>query len=137
MKERFLTGLAIVFVVTVVFLTKIIMDITFIFDIFIGMLAILASIELANILKKSGTYSHSYLILIFPIVLYILMMICITSTLSFVTSLLLIVGLILVMALISFFISFFSRQKTESEMRLRKVYIPISRFSFFVPSGIL
>ena len=52
MKTRILTGLAIFFIVAVMFLTKIIIPTTIVFDIFVGLLAILAAFEIANILSK-------------------------------------------------------------------------------------
>ena len=129
MKDRFLTGLAIVFIVLVIFLTKIIMQTTVVFDIFIGMIAIMSAIEIANILKKMDLYNHNYLIVAFPILAYILTMICITSKLSVIVSILLLISLILLVAIVSFFISIFAYAKTESEMRLRKIRISRKKFA--------
>ena len=54
MKERFITGAIIVFVVAIMFLTKIIMNITWIFDIFIGLLVILSALEFSKIAKNDS-----------------------------------------------------------------------------------
>ncbi|MDD4815874.1 MAG: phosphatidate cytidylyltransferase [Clostridia bacterium] len=130
MKERLLTGLAIIFIVIVVFLTKIIMQSTIIFDIFIGLIAILSALEMANILNKTNLYSHKYLIAVFPILLYVLTMICITSKLSAIVSVFLFVALLIFAILVSFLISIFMVSKTENEMRIRKIRISRKKFAF-------
>lgn len=129
MKERVLTGLALFLVVVVMFLTKIIIGTTIVFDIFVGLIAVLAGFEIAKILDKSKHYNHYYLISVFPILSYILLLICINSQVSAVISIALFVGLFLLIALVSFFITFFSFARTENEMRVRKIRTSKSAFA--------
>lgn len=121
MKQRVLTGLAIFLVVAVIFLTKIIIGTPIIFDIFVGLIAIIAGFEIAKILDKSKHINHFYLIVAFPILAYVLMLICIMSQFSAVLTAILFLSLFILIGLVSFFITLFSFARTENEMRVNKI----------------
>lgn len=129
MKERVITGLAILFVVLVMFLTKIIIGTPIIFDLFIGMILIIGCFELTNILNKTNIYNHGYLIMAMPIAIYAVLILTFNLKLSLVYTILCVLGVIVLFLFISYFITLFSRTRTENEMRVRKIRTGINKFA--------
>lgn len=129
MKERFLTGTMIVFVVAIMFLTKIIMNVTWIFDIFVGLIVILSALEFSRILKKMGFFNHEWIIGIFPALYYVVVIVGIQTKLSLFWFILIFLALFLILIIVSVLTSIIRNGQTINEMRVRGVRTSIFKFS--------
>jgi len=129
MKVRFLTGLAIIFVVAIMFLTKIIIGQTWIFDIFIGLVTIIGAIEFSKILSKMGLFNNEFLITIFPVFLYSLIILSIKMQIPIYLFVLLTVLTMFALAFISILISYVKKPETTKEMRIRQIRTSVWKFS--------
>ena len=121
MKQRLITGLAMAFVVVVMFLTKIIIETPIIFDIFLLLIAVVGAYEFSKILAKTERNNHMYLIVAFPVLAFTLLFLSITLGWSAVICVVSLLGLVFALTLASVLITIFSIAKTENEMRLYKV----------------
>ena len=130
MKQRLITGLAMAFVVVVMFLTKIIIETPIIFDVFLALIATVGAYEFAKILAKAGRVNHKLIITIFPVFAFTLLVLAIILKWSAIITVVSLVGLIALFTIASALITLFSIAKTENEMRLYK--IRTSRFSYAV-----
>ena len=117
MKTRTLTGLAIAFIAIVVFLTKIIIPTTIVFDVFIGIIAIIAAYEIAALLKKSGRNNHNYLIIAFPIAFYVLLFLAMHFSLSALLTGVLAAALLALFFAVSVIITLCSPMNTAKEIK--------------------
>lgn len=129
MKTRILTGLAIFFIVAVMFLTKIIIPTTIVFDIFVGLLAILAAFEIANILSKSERHCHKYLIVLFPIAFYAYLYLSMHFQAGAIVALLIAIAVIALFFIASVVISLCTMGKTQTEMNNNKIRYGTFRYS--------
>ena len=129
MKERFLTGTMIVFVVAIMFLTKIIMNVTWIFDIFVGLIVILSALEFSRILKKMGFFNHEWIIGIFPALYYVVLIVGIQTKLSLFWFILIFLALFLILIIVSVLTSIIRNGQTINEMRIRGIRTSIFKFS--------
>lgn len=130
MKERVLTGLAIFLLVAAVFLTKIVIGTSIVFDIFIAILAVFCAYETAILLKKQNKVNHMPLIAAFPLCLFAAIFLSFSLKLSAVISAVVCIGLFIVFVLIGFLITLLSRAKTELEMRERKIRTSKTSYAF-------
>ena len=130
MKERFITGAMILFVVALMFLTKIIMNVTWIFDVFIVLILIISAFETSRIFKKIGLFDHEWLVAVFPLLLYGLIILCIQLQLAFYWFIIYAIALLFVLAIVSFVISLATKNRTTSEIRIRGMRYSFIRFSF-------
>lgn len=121
MKQRVLTGLAMAFVVVVMFLTKIIIETPIIFDIFLVLIALVGAYEYSKILSKSGRNNHMYLIMAFPVLAYGLLMLAILLGWSAIITIVSLISLIAILTITSVVITLISVASTENEMRLYKI----------------
>jgi len=128
-KQRFLTGAGILFVVVVMFLAKIIIGLDWIFDVFIALIAIGGAIEFSRMLAKMGLFNTEFLITIFPVLFYALIMLCINLQLPIYIFVLLTVGLAFLLGCISILISYVKKGDTIKEMRIRKIRTSVWKFS--------
>lgn len=129
MKERFITGFCIFFVVLVMFSAKIILEVNWIFDVFIGLIAIAGAFEIAKIFKKMGLFNHEYLIGIFPLLFYAIIILGILTEMPIYLFILLTVALIIVLAVVSIIISYIKKTDTVAEMRVRNIRTSVWNFS--------
>jgi len=130
MKERFLTGLGIFLIVATMFLTKIVLQIDWIFDIFIGIIAVMGAIEFSKMLSKMKLFNHEILVGIFPILFYALTLFAIKEQMQFYVFILATVALIFLLACISILISYIKKTDTINEMRVREIRTSVWKFSF-------
>lgn len=129
MKERFITGIILAVLVGVVFLTKIVINSTIIFDLFLAMIVIIAAMEFASILKKGNRPSFKYVITLYPIIVYGILFLTIKLELSVVISLLILIGSLIIVTFGTFLFSVIARKYTEREMRVRKIYTSNTSFA--------
>lgn len=129
MKVRFLTGLGIVFVVAIMFLTKIIMAQTWIFDIFIGLVTIVGAIEFSRILTKMGLFNNEFLTTIFPVLFYSLIILSIKMQFPVYWFVILTVLVMFALALFSILLSYLNKPDTIKEMRIRQIRTSVWKFS--------
>lgn len=130
MKQRLLTAGLLVLLVAIVFLTKIVMDVSFVFDLLIGMIAILAGIEMSTILSNGNRSNHSYLIYAFPFVCFGVMLLTYKLQLSIVLGVAILALSVLLVGVISYLISIIGKPATDREMRVKKIYTTNSKFAF-------
>ena len=128
MKQRLLTGLAIIATLILVFFSR---SLTlYIFDAFIGIIAILASLEFSRLLTKMKYYNFPIIIGIFPTLFYITFMLGSYYKLPLYLIIVMIVGLMLVIMLGLFLFSLIFKKKTLNEMKIREVRTSLSNYSF-------
>lgn len=128
MKQRLLTGLAIIATLILVFFSR---NLTlYIFDAFIGVIAILAGLEFSRLLTKTGYYNFAIIIGIFPTLFYLMFMLGVYFKLPIYLILVAIVGIMLLLMLCTFLYSVIFKKHTQNEMNLRKVRTSISTYSF-------
>ena len=130
MKERVLTGLAIFLLVAVVLLTKIVIGTSIVFDIFIALLAVACAYEMSQILQKQNKLSHSLLISVFPLALFIAIFLCFSFKLSAVVSALICLGVFVFFAFLGFVLTLLCKAKTENQMRENKIRTSKTMFAF-------
>ena len=68
MKQRVLTGFALIAFMVLLFFTKSVT--TYVFDAFVVYLAIIAGIEMSNLLTKIGFYNSKIAVILYPILSY-------------------------------------------------------------------
>ena len=128
MKQRFLTGIAIIAVLVLVFFSR---SLTlYIFDVFVGLLAILAGLEFSKLLTKMGYYNFSIIIGIFPTLFYLSFMLSTYFQLPLYLVLVIIVALMLVLNLGLFLFSIIFKKKTLNEMKIRGIRTSLTTYSF-------
>ena len=117
------------FVVAIMFLTKIIMNVTWIFDIFVGLIVILSALEFSRILKKMGFFNHEWIIGIFPALYYVVVIVGIQTKLSLFWFILIFLALFLILIIVSVLTSIIRNGQTINEMRIRGIRTSIFKFS--------
>ncbi|MDD2445645.1 MAG: phosphatidate cytidylyltransferase [Clostridia bacterium] len=129
MKERFLTGLSIFFIVVIMFLTKIVIQVDWIFDIFIGIVAIIGALEFSKMLSKMKLFNHEILVGLFPVLLYVLILFGIKEQMQIYVFMLAVFALIFLLACVSILMSYIKKTDTINEMRVREIRTSVSKFS--------
>lgn len=128
MKQRLLTGLAIIATLILVFFSR---NLTlYVFDAFIGIITILAGLEFSKLLTKMGYYNFGIIIGIFPTLFYITFMLSSYFELPLYLILVMIVAIMLVLMLGLFFFSLIFKKRTTNEMNLRGVRTSLANYSF-------
>ncbi len=128
MKQRFLTGIAMIALLVLVFFSR---SLTlYVFDVFIGLLAILAGLEFSRLLTKMGYYNFNIIIGIFPTLFYLAFMLSTYFKLPIYLVLVIIVALILLLNLWLFLFCVIFKKKTLNEMNIRGVRTSLTTYSF-------
>ena len=128
MKQRLLTGVAIIAALILVFFSRTLT--LYVFDAFIGIIAILASLEFSKLLTRTGYYNFPVIIGIFPTLFYIAFMLCSHFNLPLYLIMVIIVAIALVLMLGLFLYSLIFKKRTLNEMNLRGVKTSLSTYSF-------
>lgn len=129
MKQRILTGFALIAFMVLLFVTKSVT--TYVFDAFIVYLAVVAGMEMANLLTKIGYYNSKPAIICYPIIAYALFKLSIYKQLSIYMVVVLQIALVILVAGIVALICLLAKKRTDNEMKTRKLNITTSQFALF------
>ena len=129
MKQRVLTGFALVAFMVLLFVTKSVT--TYVFDAFIVYLAVVASIEMSNLLTKIGYYNSKPAVICYPIAAYALFKLSLFKQLSIYMIIVLQIALIILVAGIVALVCLLAKKRSDNEMKTRKLNGTISQFALF------
>jgi len=129
MKQRVFTGAALVAFLVLLFFTKSVT--TYVFDAFIVYLAVVAGIEMADMLSKMGLYNSKPAVIAYPIFAYALFKFSVYKQLSIYLVIVLQIALIILIAGIVALICLLAKKKSDNEIKTRKITCTIEQFSLF------
>lgn len=129
MKQRTLTGLGIVAFLLLVFFTKSFTN--YIFDGFIVLLAMWAGYEISNILKKIKFYNNKWIIILYPLLSYALLKVCIAKELKMYLIVVLQIALIVALSGLVAILCLLKRKNSDNEIKTRGLKCTIDQFSLF------
>ena len=129
MKQRTLTGLAMVALLILLFFTKGVTP--YVFDAFIVILAMYAGYEMSELLKKMGYYNNKWCIILYPLVSYGLYKLCISKKVELYFLIVMQIALIiLISAGISIYYAL-AKKTTENEIKTRKLKYSNEQFALY------
>lgn len=129
MKQRTITGLAIVALLIIVMFARQLS--IYVFDAFVLGLAILASYEMSNLLTKQGLYNNKCFAMVYPLLAYALYLVGILCQLKIYIIVVMQIGLIVIMVGALALINLFSTKATKNEIATRKLKLKVENFSIF------
>lgn len=129
MKQRILTGTALVALLILLFFSK--TSTAYVFDLFIGLIAIYAGYEMSELLKKMGLYNNKWVIIAYPVLAYFLYKICLLKNVEFYLLFIMQMALIILLVAFVLIIGMVFRKRTDNEIKTRKLRIGIDQFSIF------
>lgn len=127
MKQRFLTGIAIVAVLLLAILMRTIT--LYAFDVLVGFVAVLSLLEMTKMLAKMGRYNYDIVAAIHIILTYIVLLIGLIYNIGLYLILIYELALIAVLFAGMFVFTQLRRKKTENEIKTRKLKIGNAKFS--------
>ncbi len=129
MKQRILTGSALVAFLILLFFSK--SQTTYIFDIFVVVLATIAGYEMSELLKKIGFYNNKYLIVVYPFLSYTAYKLCLLNKAPLFLILIMQVLMAIIFAGLIFVYGLIFKNRTDNEIKTRKIKNGVKQFSFF------
>lgn len=129
MKQRILTGSAMVAFLILLFISK--SNTTYIFDAFVVLLGIVAGYEISKLLTKIGFYNSKWSIVLYPIFAYALFIFAMYKQLSLKLILVLEVALVIFISGLVSFLCLILKKRTDNEIKTRKLNIKNEKFSLF------
>ncbi len=129
MKNRVLTGVALVAFLILMFFSK--TQTTFIFDAFVVLIAVYAGYEMSELLKRMGFYNNKWIILAYPVLAYGLFQICIAQKLQLMLILIMQLALIILLCAIVAIWGVLAKKSSDNEIKTRKLKCSIEQFSLF------
>lgn len=130
MKKRFIFGLIMLGFVVAMFAAREIPAIgLYIFDVFIGSLAILCSIEMSKILENTGHKNFSFILGLYPSLMYVGHMLCVLLKVDIMTYVLVQLLILIAMFFASYFYSLLSL-KEKSKFAELKMDMSYDRYAF-------
>lgn len=129
MKKRLITGSIIVLVVCTVLAT--VNYTPYVFDLFIGILAVMGCVEVSRVLERKNLYTNIIFIGCFPAILYIAMSLGIINESSWVHYLVYFLVIIVALFIINFLYTIIFKKTTLKEMSKYKIEgTPITKYAF-------
>ena len=129
MKQRILTGSAIVAFLILLFFTKNIT--TYVFDAFIVILAMYAGYEMSNLLKKMGLFNNKWLIIAYPLVSYIIYRLSFNNNVELYYIIVMQIALVILLGALVSIICAFSKKRVDNEIKTRKLKYTNEQFALF------
>lgn len=129
MKKRLMTGLGIIAVLIIVLFAR--QASIYIFDAFIVLLAVLASIEMSKLLARNNMYNNMYFAIAYPILSYGLFQLTVQTQMASYMIFVLQVALIVLMTGVLALVGMFSVKNTKNEIETRKLKLGVEKFSMF------
>lgn len=127
MKKRLITGTFIVLAVALFVITRLFTP--YAFDIFMGLLAVMGSIEVARVLERKRMFTSIPLIAAFPAIVYVAMSIGIHNERQSIYYLLYLLVIIFVLFIINFLVSILWSSNTNKEKVKYGVYESDAKYS--------
>ena len=127
MKQRIITGLGIIAFIILAFFSRMLS--LYIFDMFVGVIAVLAGLEFSNIMKKMGYYNFSIFVGLYPTICYLTFILCIHFELSLYLIFVLQIAVMLLLAGGLALYSLFARRRTQAEMKVRGTKYGLKTYS--------
>lgn len=131
MKQRILTGMALIAFLVLMFLSKTITTTNVVFDIFIALVACYAGYEMGELLKKIGYYNNKWFIIAYPAFSYAVYKLCMVQSVSVVLMIVAQVGLALAFAGLVILCGVLTQKSTDNEIKTRKLKYSVKQFSVF------
>ena len=129
MKKRLITGSIIVLVVCTVLAT--VNYTPYVFDLFIGILAVMGCVEVSRVLERKNLYTNIIFIGCFPAILYIAMSLGIINESSWAHYLVYFLVIIVALFIINFLYTIIFKKTTLKEMSKYKIEgTPITKYAF-------
>lgn len=129
MKKRILTAFALVAFMILVFVTKSVT--TYVFDAFIVYMAVVAGIEMSNLLVKFGFYNSKPAVICYPLFAYGLFKLSIYKQISIYMIIVLQIALIILFAGLVTLVCLLAKKRSDNEMKTRKLNCSYSQFALF------
>lgn len=129
MKQRVLTGFALIAFLVLLFFTKSVT--TYVFDAFIIYLAVIAGIEMSNLLTKIGFYNSKPAVIAYPILSYALFKLSIFKQLSIYLVVVLQIALVILIAGVVALVCIIAKKRSDNEIKTRKLSYNIEKFALF------
>ena len=133
MKNRLITSAVFLFIIAIAFILKVFVS-NYFFDALILMISCFAAYETSKIFTKMGRYNNLIMTLIFPFVVMLtfLLGIAYDSSIGILMTIVISIGLIVLFFFITFIISIVQRNKTNTEIKVRKMDKQISKSKYSV-----
>lgn len=127
MKQRLITGFFIVLGIILLVVSKFLTP--FIFDLGIGVLAVIGAVEVARVFERSGRYSNIIMASIYPAILYFGICLALSKGWNWLGYVGWFVGSLLVYFLMVFGVSYLLINKTREEIKNKKLDISIHKYA--------
>ena len=114
MLKRFLTGLVIIAITVGFFALRFVSP--YIFDGFLGVIAVVATIEVSRVFAKNNKNSDLYFVLTYLALAYLAIILCITSEINILFLYVMLLGLIVVLFGVSLLLNLLCKNKMNKEM---------------------
>lgn len=128
MKQRVISAVG-MFAILVLMFTSLIWT-PYVFDIFVGVMIIIASIEMSNILQKMGYYNYTLVVGIFPSLMYALSLILILKKVEIIVIFATMLLLIICVTFLTYIFSLLFKKWLITDMKVRKINSTYSQFAF-------
>ena len=129
MKQRVLTGSALIAFLILLFFSKQVTP--FVFDAFVVLLASYAGFEMSCMLRKIGMYNNKWCIIFYPVVSYALYKICVAQNINLYISFVMQIALVILISAAVALVGVIFKKATENEVKTRKLKISVEQFSLF------
>lgn len=128
MKTRLLTSLYLVLAIVLAFLSRFFT--LYVFDVIIGMLAVVGTVEVARVLERSKKYNSIKLVGLYPTLMYFGLIFAITLELAWQYYLLLFIAIFVLFFAISFASTMFATKTTQKEIKKYKITQTKQNYAF-------
>ena len=128
MKQRILTGLIIVIVLTSAFLLR---EFTmYAFDAFVLFLSIISAYEFSKLLKKFNYYNNNLVSMVYPVLSYGLFLLSLLTQMKLYLAVIIQVALLILSVLFVFIYGVLFKKQTDNEIKTRNLHTRLDKFSF-------
>lgn len=145
MKKRLISALGMIAILILMFVSKI--WTSYVFDVGIGVMMILAGYEMSNMLLKMGLYNFSVLAGVFPIVIYTTCLVLILKQIDIIIVFASMILCVVAVGLLTFIASLVFKKWLSTDLRIRGIQISYPNFAlrksvysmitFFYPTVLL
>ena len=128
MTKKIITGTAIVAALVLMFFLRTLT--TYVFDLAIVAVTVLATLEMSKLISKMGRFNNVYVAATFPPLMYIGAILLLVFGQPLYIIVLYMVGTALLFALATFIWGIIMKKRTANEIKMRKQQISVTKFSF-------
>lgn len=128
MKTRLLTSAYLVIGLILAFVSRLLTP--YIFDVVIGALAVVGTVEVGRVFERSKQYNNIYLVGSFPAVLFVGLVCAFTFNFAWQYYLLMVIGLMVLYFIVTFLLALILRKQTAREMSKYQLEEKVSLYAF-------